>query len=87
MWSKCADANFHMTFSVWIYAAKSVAPPLLIVPGKQLNRGFLEGFDIEGANITTEPRGFIDSTLFLIWVELSANSVPDSVVRPSCIGL
>ena len=75
VWSKCADASFHMTFVVCVFAAKSVAPPLLIIPGRQLNRGVLEGFDIEGANITTAPKGFISYTLFLSWLEFFANSV------------
>ena len=53
--SKCADANFHTTFAVCVSAAKSVTAPLLILPGKRLNRDVIEGFDIEGANITTAP--------------------------------
>ena len=68
MWSKCADVNFHMTFSICVSADKYVAPPLLILPGKRLNRDFFKGCDIEGANITTAPKGFISYTLFLIWV-------------------
>ena len=37
VWSKCADANFHTTFVVSVSAAKYLAPPLLILPGKRLN--------------------------------------------------
>ena len=44
--SKCADTNFHMTFVVCVSAAKSVALPLLIIPGKRLNRDVLKGCDI-----------------------------------------
>ena len=82
MWSNCADAGFHMTFAVCVSAAKSVAPPLVILPGKQLNRDVLDGCDIEVTIITTEPKGFINYNLFFIWLELFANYVPDSVVRP-----
>ena len=82
MWSKCADANFHMTFVVCVFAPKYVLPSLLILPGKRLNRDVLEGCDIEGDSITTAPKGVIDFTLFLSWIEFFANSVPDSVVRP-----
>ena len=64
VWSKCADANFHMTFVVCVSAAKCVAPPLLILPGKRLNRYVLKGCDIEGTKITTAPKGFINSNLF-----------------------
>ena len=82
VWSKCADANFHMNFSVCVSTAKYVALPLLIIPVKRLNRGVIGGFNIEVANTTTESKCFINSTLFLSWIELFANSVPDSAVRP-----
>ena len=43
---KCADASFHTTFVVRVSAAKSVAPPRLILPGKRLNKNVLKGCDI-----------------------------------------
>ena len=46
MWSKCADANFHMNFVLCVPADKYVAPPVLIIPGKKLNRDVPEGCDI-----------------------------------------
>ena len=82
MWSKCADANFHMNFIVCVSAAKSVARPLLILSGKRLNRDIIEGCNIEGDNITIAPKGFINSTLFSSWIEFFANSVPGSVACP-----
>ena len=68
MWSKCADANFHITFFVCVSAAKYFAPTLLILPGKWFNRDILEGCDIEGYNITTAPKCFINYNLFLSWL-------------------
>ena len=65
MWSKCDDENFHVTFVVCASADKSVAPLLLVLPGKRFNRDILEGCNIESANITTAPKCFIDSNLFL----------------------
>ena len=79
--SKCADPNFHITFFVCVSAAKSVTLSLLILPRKRLNRDVLKGCDIEGANIITAPKGFINSTLFSSWLEFFANAVPDSVAR------
>ena len=67
---------------VYVSADKSVAPPLLIISGKRLNRDVIEGCDIQGANITTAPKGFVNSTLFLNCLEFFAESVPGSVVRP-----
>ena len=63
MWSKCYDDNFHLNFVVYISAAKYVSPPLLIIPGKRFNRDVIEGCIIQGSNITTSPKGFINYTL------------------------
>ena len=46
--SKFSGVHFHMNFFVYVFAAKYVTPPLLIIPGKRCNRNFLEGWDIEG---------------------------------------
>ena len=73
MWSKCADADCYMTFVVCISAAKSVAPPLFLFPGKRLN------CDVFKANITAALKGFINSILFLRWLELFANSLTEEV--------
>ena len=68
VWSKCADEDFHMIFVVCVSSAKSIAPQLFILPVKRLSRDVLEVCDIEGANITTKPKGFINYTLFLSWL-------------------
>ena len=49
MWTKSADANFHMTYVVAVSATGIVAPPLMIIPGQRLNRDLLDGCDIPGA--------------------------------------
>ena len=64
MWSKCANENFHMTFVVCVSADKSVTSPMSILPGKRLNMDVFKGCNIEGANITTSPEGFINSNFF-----------------------
>ena len=54
----------------------------MILPGKWFNRVFSEVFNIEGARVTTAPKGFINSTLFLNLIEFFAKYVPDSVTYP-----
>ena len=58
VWSKCADAKFRMTFFVCVSAAKYVALPLLILPGRRSNRDVIVGCDIGGAKITTVTKYF-----------------------------
>ena len=79
--SKFSDANFHMNFVVYVSAAKYVIPPLLIIPVKRFNRNVMQCCNIEGYNITTTPKGFINYTLLLSCIELFANYVSDSVTR------
>ena len=67
-----------MTFVVYVSADKYVAPPLLIIPGKRFYWNVIKDCNTEGSNITTSPKGLINSTLFLSCIELFANSVPDS---------
>ena len=54
---KCADVSFHMIFVICVSADKYVAPPLLILLVKRLNRDVIEGCNIEGDNITVAPKG------------------------------
>ena len=65
MWSNSDNANFHMAFVICVSAAKYFAPPLLILPGNRLNWDVLGGCDIEVSHVTTAPKVFINSTLFL----------------------
>ena len=65
VWSKCANANFHMTFFICVSPDNSYAPPLLALPGKRLNKDVLKGCNIEGDNIKTAPKCFINYILFL----------------------
>ena len=46
LWSNCDDTNIHMNFVVCVSAAKYIAPQLLILHIKRLNRDVLEGFYI-----------------------------------------
>ena len=64
LWSNCADVNFHITFVLCVSDTKYVVSSLLILPRKFLNRDVIKGCNIEGANITTAPKGFINYTLF-----------------------
>ena len=72
--SKFSGANFHMNFVVYVFAAKYVTPPLAIIPGKRFNRNVIECCDIEGYNITTAPKGFINYTLLINCIEYFSNS-------------
>ena len=43
MWSKCSDANLHMTFVICVSDANFFSLPLLVLPRKRLNRDVIKG--------------------------------------------
>ena len=42
----------------------------------------IKEYDIEGACVSKSPKGFMNYTLLLKWIELFANPVPDLVAHP-----
>ena len=55
VWTKPADADFHMTYAVAVSANGAVAPPLIINPGQRLKRDLLDGCNIPGSHVTCTP--------------------------------
>jgi hypothetical protein len=82
VWSKSIDANFHLTIVAAASARGHVLPPVFIVPGQRLSRDVLDECDVEGAKITTAPKGFVNQFLFMSWLDHFTKSIPLHVVRP-----
>jgi hypothetical protein len=58
VWSKETRPNFHMTVVAAVSAAGAAIPPLIIVPGKRINKKDKAALCIEGACVTGAPKGF-----------------------------
>jgi len=82
VWSKTAEANFHMTIVAAASAKGTSLPPVFVVPGMRLNRDVLDECSIPGAKITTAPKGFVNQDLFSSWIRHFSNALPASVKRP-----
>ncbi len=65
VWSKSADANFHLTIVASVNANGFVVPPMFIVPGKRINRDVMDGCDVPQSVISCGRKGFMNSNLFL----------------------
>ena len=76
VWSKAADALFHLTLVVACAANGYVVPPLFIVPGHCLNCDVMDKCSVEGSIITTTPKGFMNASVFLKWLVHFEDLVP-----------
>ena len=82
VWSKTVEAHSHLTIAACVSGIGFVVPPLFIVPGKRLNRDLMDACEIHGSTICTAPKGFMNSSVFLRWLEHFERTVPGSVKRP-----
>ncbi|RHY46136.1 hypothetical protein DYB30_010383 [Aphanomyces astaci] len=82
MWAKMIAPSFHLTIVAAASAAGDVVPPLLIFPGRQLDRDVSAARDIPNSAITTSDCGFINGFLFEKWLTMFDRSIPVSVKRP-----
>ena len=82
VWSKTADANFHLTIVAAVAANGFAVPPMFIVPGQRLNRDLMDDCCVDDAVVLTAQKGFMNAGLFLCWLEHFERSVPGNVKRP-----
>ena len=54
--TKLVYTNFYIVYVVAVSETGAVAPPLLIIPGKILNRNFPHGCEIPGSKVIFTPK-------------------------------
>ena len=82
VWSKSVEASFHLTIVACVSASGFAVPPLYIVPGQHLNHDLMDGCSFPGSSTTTGCKGFMNSNIFLKWLEHFECNVPGSIKRP-----
>jgi len=75
VWSKETRPNFHMTVVAAVSAAGAAIPPLIIVPGKRINKKDNAALGIEGACVTGAPKGFSNGVVFRLWLTIFATQL------------
>ncbi|GMG16754.1 unnamed protein product [Phytophthora fragariaefolia] len=75
VWSKETRPNFHMTVVAAVSAAGAAIPPLIIVPGKRINKKDKAALSIEGACVTGAPKGFSNGVVFRLWLTMFATQL------------
>jgi hypothetical protein len=82
VWSKSVEASFHLTIVACVGANGFVVPPLYVVPGQRLNRDVMDACPIDGSAVSVAKKGFMNSALFLRWLDHFSRNVPEIVQRP-----
>ncbi|KAH9133486.1 hypothetical protein AeRB84_020458 [Aphanomyces euteiches] len=85
VWSNTLSAAFHMTYVACVSAAGFVVPPLFIIPGQRVNMQVAEA--LGPTYVVASESGFINRTIFQLWLAMFASSVPASVDRPLLLTL
>jgi hypothetical protein len=79
VWSKRADASFHLTFiAVNVFAVS----PSFVCPGQRVAWDMMNGCDIAGGADTVAPKGFMNASLVKKRLHHFHSTVPETTKRP-----
>ena len=81
VWSKSVEASFHMTIVSCVDANGVSVPPIFIIPGQQLNHSTMYQCSVIGSTATVAPKGFMNSNIFIKWLDHFSSNVPSYVKR------
>ena len=56
-------------------------PPLFILPGQRLNRATMGQCSVTGSTATVASKGFVNSNIFIKWLDNFSSNVPSHVKR------
>ena len=82
VWSEIVEASFHMTIVACVSANGFSFPPLFTLPGQRFNRATIEQCSITGSTATVAHKGFMNSNIFIKWLDHFISNVPSHVKRP-----
>ena len=68
-----------MTIVVCVAANGFYLPSLFILPGQRLNRATMEQFSINVITATVDTKGFMNSNMFIKWLDHFSSNVPSHV--------
>ena len=64
VWSKTADASFHLTTVACVEENGFAVHPRFIFPGQRISRDMPDGCNILNGCVTVAPKGFMKASLF-----------------------
>jgi len=68
LWSTEPNQSYHMTIVAAVAADGVAAPPAFILPSMSVETTVLDDCPVDGALVSTAPKGFINSDLFNQWL-------------------
>jgi DDE superfamily endonuclease len=81
-WSKSANTSSHVTVVGCGSASGFMVPPTFITEGACVNRDLLDSCCVQGSKVTVSTKGFMTSSIFLVWLDHFSNSIHAIVKRP-----
>ena len=81
VWSKSVETSFHMTIVVCVAAYRFSIPPPFIIPGQRLNCATMDQCSITISTSTVAPKIFMNSNIFIKWLDHSSSNVPSHIKR------
>ena len=82
VWTKICEAICHVTLTACVSASGFVVPPLFLVPGQHLRHEMIDACKVPASRIAVAPKDFMNSEIFIKWLEHFENSVPGNMRRP-----
>jgi len=74
------EASFHLTITACVAATGFVVPPLSVVPRQRLNRDKMDKCEVLESTVSVVNKGFMNSALFIKWLEHFERNVLGSVL-------
>ncbi|KAF0704479.1 hypothetical protein As57867_007227, partial [Aphanomyces stellatus] len=75
VWAKTISTNFHLSIVACGSASGILLPPLFLLPGETVDKTLSACSIIDGATISTSPKGFMNEDLFCEWLRWFARLV------------
>jgi hypothetical protein len=82
VWKRQIESSFHLTIVSCAAANGLIVPPLFILPGARLNCDVMDACHVTNARVTVSVKGFMNSKIFVLWLEHFSNLIPDHVKCP-----
>ena len=83
VWSKSVEASFHMMIVACVSDNGFSVPPLFVLPDQRLNRATMEHCSVTGSTATVAPKGFVNSNIFIKWLDHFSSNVSSHLMKMS----
>ncbi|OQR83373.1 jerky-like protein [Achlya hypogyna] len=81
VWTTESPTPAHLTYVACVSAAGHVQPSLFIMPGSRVTAEIAAAAYIEDCRVMTSESGFMNSTIFILWLDMFSSAIPATSPR------